>query len=58
MGAARMSNSAAESLAIILVPGLNCSARLYAEQIPVLWEFGPVTVADHRHDDSIAAIAE
>jgi len=53
-----MSNSAAESLAIILVPGLNCSARLYAEQIPVLWQFGPVTVADHRHDDTITAIAE
>ncbi len=46
-----------DSLPIILVPGLNCSARLYAEQIPALWRFGPVTVADHRRDDSIAAIA-
>jgi pimeloyl-ACP methyl ester carboxylesterase len=45
------------SLPIILVAGLNCSARLYAEQIPVLWRFGPVTVADHRRDDSLAAIA-
>jgi pimeloyl-ACP methyl ester carboxylesterase len=44
-------------LPIVLVPGLNCSARLYAEQIPVLWGFGPVTVADHRRDDSVAAIA-
>jgi len=52
-----MSNLPAEPLPIILVPGLNCSARLYAEQIPVLWQFGAVTVADHRHDDSIAAIA-
>ena len=46
-----------ESLPVVLVPGLNCSARLYAEQIPALWQFGPVTVADHRRDDSMAAIA-
>jgi len=46
-----------DSLPIVLVPGLNCSARLYAEQIPALWRFGPATVADHRRDDSIAAIA-
>jgi pimeloyl-ACP methyl ester carboxylesterase len=46
-----------DSLPIVLVPGLNCSARLYAEQIPALWRFGPVTVADQRRDDSIAAIA-
>ena len=52
-----MSDLAAEPLPIILIPGLNCSARLYAEQIPVLWQFGPVTVADHRRDDSMAAIA-
>ena len=32
-------------------------ARLYAEQVPVLWGFGPVTIADHRRDDSMAAIA-
>lgn len=52
-----MSAPAPEPLPIILVPGLNCSARLYAEQIPVLWQFGPVTVADHRRDNSMAAIA-
>ena len=46
-----------DHLPIVLVPGLNCSARLYAEQIPALWRFGPVMVADHRRDDSIAAIA-
>jgi len=46
-----------EPLPIVLVPGLNCSARLYAEQIPALWQFGPVTVGDHRRDDSMAAIA-
>jgi len=46
-----------DSLPIVLVPGLNCSARLYAEQIPALWRFGPVVVADHTRDASIAAIA-
>ena len=41
-----------------MVPGLLCSARLYAQQIPALWPFGPVVVADHRRDDSVAAIAD
>ncbi len=46
-----------EPLPTVLVPGLNCSARLYGPQLPALWRFGPVTVADHRRDDSVAAIA-
>jgi pimeloyl-ACP methyl ester carboxylesterase len=46
-----------DGLPIILIPGLTCTARLYAEQIPALWQFGPVTIADHRRDDSMAAIA-
>ena len=46
------------SLPIVLVPGLMCSARLYAPQIPALWRFGPVIVADHRQDDSMAVVAE
>jgi pimeloyl-ACP methyl ester carboxylesterase len=46
-----------EPLPIVLVPGLTCSARLYAEQIPALWRFGPVMVADHTRDDSMASIA-
>jgi len=52
-----MPSSASASLPIVLVPGLNCSARLYADQIPALWQFGAVTVADHRRDDSMAAMA-
>ena len=52
-----MAAAGSESLPIVLVPGLNCSARLYAEQIPALWRFGPVTVADHTRDDSMTAIA-
>src|SRR5439155_21766653 len=35
----------------------NCSARLYTEQVPALWGCGPVTIADHRRDDSVKAIA-
>lgn len=41
----------------VLVPGLFCTPLCFAEQLPALWQFGPVTVADHRRDDSIAAIA-
>src|SRR6516162_2748744 len=47
----------AETLPVVLIPGLNCSPRLYAEQIPALWRFGPVQVADHTRDDSMDAIA-
>ncbi len=47
----------ASSVPILLVPGLLCSARLYAPQIPVLWPYGPVTVVDHRRDADMAAIA-
>lgn len=46
-----------ESLPTILVPGLLGSPRLYAEQIPALWRLGPVTVATHTQDDTMAAIA-
>jgi pimeloyl-ACP methyl ester carboxylesterase len=46
------------ALPIVLIPGLTCTARLYAAQIPALWQYGPVTVADHRRDDSMAAIAQ
>jgi pimeloyl-ACP methyl ester carboxylesterase len=42
---------------LVLVPGLLCSARLYAPQITALWPYGPITVANHRYDDDMAAIA-
>jgi len=47
-----------DSLPIVLVPGLFCTARLYAEQLNALWKFGPVTIADHTRDESMAAIAQ
>jgi pimeloyl-ACP methyl ester carboxylesterase len=52
-----MPEASSEGLPTVLVAGLNCSARLYAEQIPVLWQYGPVMVADHRRDDTMAAMA-
>ncbi len=46
-----------QALPIVLVPGLRCSARLYAPQIPSLWQRGPVMIADHTRGDTIAEIA-
>lgn len=46
-----------EPLPLVLIPGLLDSARLYAQQLPELWRLGPVTVADHTRDDSMAGIA-
>jgi pimeloyl-ACP methyl ester carboxylesterase len=43
---------------VVLIPGLLCSPRLYAEQIPALWRFGSVTVASHHHGDNLAVIAD
>ena len=45
------------ALPIVLIPGLLASARLYREQLPTLWRFGPVTVADHTRADNVPAIA-
>ena len=46
-----------EPLPVVLIPGLLCSARLYAAQIPHLWARGPVTIADHTRDETMTAIA-
>jgi pimeloyl-ACP methyl ester carboxylesterase len=46
-----------EPLPTVFVPGLLATPRMYAEQVAQLWAFGPVTVANHTHDDSIPAIA-
>jgi pimeloyl-ACP methyl ester carboxylesterase len=46
-----------KAMPIVLVPGLNCTARVFAGQIPDLWRFGPVTIANHMQGDTIAAIA-
>lgn len=46
-----------QSVPLLLVPGLASSARIYAPVIPALWRLGPVMVANHIRDDSMAAIA-
>jgi pimeloyl-ACP methyl ester carboxylesterase len=43
---------------IVLIPGLLLTARFYVEQVPALWRFGPVTIADHTRADSMEAVAE
>src|SRR5687767_2952633 len=47
-----------EPLATVLIPGLLCTPRLYAEQVPALWRLGSVTVASHTRDDSMSGIAQ
>ena len=47
-----------DPLPIVAVPGLLCSPRLYAAQMATLWQHGPVQVANHRRDGTIAAIAQ
>jgi pimeloyl-ACP methyl ester carboxylesterase len=46
-----------ESLPVVLIPGLLASAQLYVPQLAALWPSGPVTIAVHTHDDSVAGIA-
>jgi pimeloyl-ACP methyl ester carboxylesterase len=46
-----------EALPSVLIPGLLCTPRLYTEQMTALWAFGPVTIADHTRDNTIAEIA-
>ena len=47
-----------DALPTVLIPGLLCTPRLYAEQISALWRFGSVVVADHTRDDSMSGIAQ
>lgn len=46
-----------DQVSTVLIPGLLCTTRLYADQLPALWRLGPVMVASHHHDDSMAATA-
>ena len=46
-----------QTVPFVLIPGLACSARLYAHQIPALWRLGPVMVANHTGADSMREIA-
>lgn len=42
---------------ILMIPGLACTAELFAPQIPALWPHGPVTVASTLQGDSMTAMA-
>ena len=42
----------------LLVPGLNCDARLYIGVANVLWPLGPVTIANHQTGDRVEALAK
>lgn len=42
---------------IVLVPGLLCSAEVFADQAIALWPYGPVTIASTLEGDTIAAMA-
>ncbi|HTJ58744.1 MAG TPA: alpha/beta fold hydrolase [Devosiaceae bacterium] len=42
---------------IVLVPGLLCSAELFAPQIAALWPYGPITVASTLQGETIAGMA-
>jgi pimeloyl-ACP methyl ester carboxylesterase len=46
-----------DSLPVVFVPGFMASPRFYSAQLPAMWRFGPVTVADHTRADSMAEIA-
>ena len=48
----------AESLPIVIVPGLGSSARTHLDILPGLWRHGPVAVANHTRDDTIAGLAK
>src|ERR1700761_6033308 len=42
---------------IVLVPGLLCSAEVFAPQIPALWPCGPVTIASTLEGRTMAEMA-
>lgn len=44
-------------LPFLLIPGLNCDARVYAHAAAALWPFGSVTIANHTAGTSMAEIA-
>ena len=41
----------------LLIPGLNCDARVFAGAAHALWPFGPVTIANQQEGKSIKGIA-
>src|SRR6201999_4491259 len=46
-----------DAMPVVLVPGLIGRARIWAPVVPALWRHGPLMIANHIRDDSMAAIA-
>jgi pimeloyl-ACP methyl ester carboxylesterase len=42
---------------VVLIPGLLCSAEVFAPQVAALWPYGPITVASTLEGETIAEIA-
>ena len=42
---------------IVLVPGLLCTAEVFAPQVAALWPHGPITIASTLEGDTIAGMA-
>lgn len=45
-------------LPTVLIPGLLCTAEVFAPQIPALWPFGPVHVASTLEGATISEVAQ
>jgi pimeloyl-ACP methyl ester carboxylesterase len=41
----------------LLIPGLNCDARVFAGIANTLWPYGPVTIANQQRHDTMAELA-
>jgi len=46
------------SLPVVLVPGLLCTAEIFAPQLPVLWPHGPILIASTLEGHTIPQIAD
>lgn len=44
-------------LPVLFIPGLLCSAEVFASQLIALWRFGPVTVASTLDGETIGEVA-
>jgi pimeloyl-ACP methyl ester carboxylesterase len=42
---------------MVMVPGLNCTERAFADLLPKLWADGSVMIANHRRGPSVEAVA-
>lgn len=45
------------TIPILLVPGLNCTARVYRDAAEALWPLGPVSIANHTSGEGVHGIA-